>query len=182
MIRAFGSRSVRVPLLAGALVAAGLLASPEVLADDGGRRYGHHRHGDDDSSDGRGHHRHHGDDSSDDRSWDRGHRNHGSRSHGHHRHPGRYGHDWRWDDRHHHRPVHRFHVPVVIASHHYDTYAPYHHGSFYHPAHRHDHEVYYFPVLVDGAWHRRPHAYCGGRLFDRQVTFHGRRVSFGINF
>lgn len=151
-------RAAPVSLALTTLLAAGLLAIPSTAADDD--RYRRHSC-DDHSSD---------DDSSDDDG------RHSYRHSGH-----RYGHDRRAHDGYAY-PVRQFVVPRVITEHYVDDYAPYYGGSAYFAPHRHVHEIYVFPVAVDGVWHHRPHAYCGGRLYDRHVSFSGRRLSFDVRF
>lgn len=74
-------------------------------------------------------------------------------------------------------------VPTVIRTRHIETYRPYYGGYVYYGPHRHDHDVYYFPVYRDHRYVYEPHFYCDGhRVKLNHVTFHGSNVSFRIAF
>ena len=56
-------------------------------------------------------------------------------------------------------------VPVILDSLARRDFVAYYGGSEYYGPHRHYHEVYRFPIRLDGRVIYRPHAYCGDRLF-----------------
>jgi hypothetical protein len=53
---------------------------------------------------------------------------------------------------------HERHLQVFFDSRQYDR------------RHRHDHDVYRFPVRIDGAIEYRPYSYCDGRLYDHRSS------------
>ena len=64
------------------------------------------------------------------------------------------------------------------------TFDPYFIGRTYFPLHNHRHELYTFPVWIDGRQVWREHAYCNGDLFNARgrITYHGPRVSVSLGF
>ena len=80
-----------------------------------------------------------------------GYGHHGHRGHGHYRKVYR------------HHP--RFVVPRSIHASYVASYRPYHAGRVWVTGHRHYHEVYDFPVWIDGVFVYQPHAYCNGGLY-----------------
>lgn len=55
-------------------------------------------------------------------------------------------------------------VPRHISHAEDDFYEPYHSRRVYDRGHRHYHEVYVFPVIVDNVVRYRPYSYCEDRL------------------
>ena len=85
----------------------------------------------------------------------------------------RYDHDRYRYNRYRHR---HFDIPRVIAHDLLHHYRPYHHGRLYHPAHRHYHQIYRFPVYAEYGVEYYPYAYCEGNFFGRGVFRNGRAL------
>ncbi len=98
--------------------------------------------------------------------------------------------DYRRDGRYRGRdyPRHSFVVPRHIGPGYPGAYTPYRHGRAYYGAHRHYHEVYFFPVIVGGVYHYQPHYYCEGGLYGTGSYLEGyygpprSGLSFGFRF
>ena len=74
-------------------------------------------------------------------------------------------------------------MPSRLAHDHRHRFRQYSHGRAYYRAHRHYHEVYYFPVRTDFGYAYRPHRYCEGNLFlNGGLALHGSRFSLNIGF
>ncbi len=200
--RAFSSPRGVNGIWTAALITLFFASSGVALAD--------HRHGDrddrnrrqesgrydkyDDHSGSRGNHRHerHNWHRQEHDRYDHHRGNHDRRHYGNHRHD-RYQHDYRHDryrhDRYRHdryRPGHggyyrhRFDIPRAITHELLHAYSSYHHGRQYYARHRHNHEIYRFPVYGEYGVDYYPYAYCEGNFFGRG-TFRNGRVKFGIN-
>lgn len=62
-------------------------------------------------------------------------------------------------------------------------FQPYFAGDVYYRPHRHDHAVYYFPVRTARGVVYEARYYCRGSLHNGgHVAYHGRNVSFRVNF
>jgi hypothetical protein len=99
------------------------------------------------------------------------------------RHDGyRDGHANRGYERRYHRAPERFAVPIVIRHTMVEVYDPYYRGEAWYGPHRHDHQVYYFPVAVEHGTVYEPHFYCRGGLFRHQVAYAGPRLRLSLGF
>jgi hypothetical protein len=76
----------------------------------------------------------------------------------------------------------RFIVPTVIRPAAVGVYEPYYRGEAWYAPHRHDHDVYYFPVAVEHGYVYEPHFYCRGGLFRHQVAYAGPRLRLSLGF
>jgi hypothetical protein len=87
-------------------------------------------------------------------------------------------HGKRWNGR---RP---FAPPRQLHRNHVRTYRPYYSGRTYFRPHRHNHQVYYFPVASPyGYYEYRPHFYCGNQLFvGGEFGSGGARIGFSFSF
>lgn len=59
----------------------------------------------------------------------------------------------------------RFKIPKVIIHNHRHQYKDYYNSRVYYRDHRHHHDIYRFPVYVEGRLTYRPYAYCEGNYF-----------------
>ena len=76
-----------------------------------------------------------------------------------------------------------FVAPRVITAPYVSTYRPYYYDHVWHTGHRHDHDVYYFPVRAEFGYTTEPYVYCGGRLYGSgYVAYEGPRVSVRLAF
>jgi hypothetical protein len=78
----------------------------------------------------------------------------------------------------------RFRIPARIVDLSYDTYNPYFQRRVYFPLHNHRHEIFLFPVRIDGQMRWREHAYCNGDLFNAHgsIFIDGPRFSVSLGF
>ncbi|MCP3978939.1 MAG: hypothetical protein GY716_06350 [bacterium] len=85
-----------------------------------------------------------------------------------------------------HRQHHKrasFVVPKKLHHGGHRHYRDYHRGWVYDRRHGHRHSLYYFPVQTEWGWAKRPHYYCGDRLYTSgHVSWHGKRVSVGFGW
>ena len=107
------------------------------------------------------------------------------------RHHRQYDHDYRdygskryrHRDRGYDRSYARFSVPRSIPKKRFREYESYYYDRAYHPGHRHYHNIYSFPVLNEGRYVYRPHAYCDGSFFEVGIfTRFGPRFGLSIRF
>jgi hypothetical protein len=74
-------------------------------------------------------------------------------------------------------------VPRRISRRQVAQFRPFFAGEVYYRPHRHDHAVYYFPVRTRRGIVYEARYYCRGSLHDGgHVAYHGRNVSFRVNF
>lgn len=74
-------------------------------------------------------------------------------------------------------------VPSVIRTRQVESYRPYYGGRVHYGPHRHDHDVYYFPVYRDHRYVHEAHYYCNGhRVSGVHVAYQGPNLSFRISF
>jgi len=108
----------------------------------------------------------------------------------------KWKHEHRYAKQHKHHPVHcaargcgvryaRHEVvaPRRITRRQAGPFQPYFAGEVYYRPHRHDHAVYYFPVRTARGVVYEARYYCRGALHNGgHVAYHGRNVSFRVNF